>query len=79
MRVTKEQLKDYSKMYEALYENGYASWLVSMGDMLMREHKEIAGELIRARQDLLTSDREVAAYAVWFMKYHNSEFLKKVA
>ena len=76
MKVTKEQLKAYGEIYETFYENGYDGWLVDLGDYLMKAYKEITGTFIQARQDFITSDREVAAYAAWFMRYHNTELVK---
>ena len=76
MKVTKEQLKEYSKIYETFYENGYDGWLVDLGEILTQQNKEIARAFVEARQDLIVSDREMAAYAVWYMKFHNEELLK---
>ncbi len=77
MKVTKEQLKEFGKIYETFYQNGYDAWLEDLGEILIQQHRDIAKAFIEARKDILSSDRELAAYAVWFMKYNNAELLKK--
>ncbi len=70
MKITKAHLKDYSKIYDTFYEHGYDEWLVDFGDRILKEYNDITSAFIQARKDFLTSDREVAAYAVWFLKHH---------
>lgn len=78
-KATKAQVKYYSKVYSNFYENGYDRYLVDLGEDLMNRYPDIHQGLIDARQDWIVSDREIAAYAAWFMKYHNEELLKRTA
>ena len=70
--VTKSQIRMYNKIYNQLYENGYKSELVKIGEYFIKTFPAIIKEMILVRHDFITSDREYAAYAVWFMKYYNN-------
>lgn len=65
-----ELLKEFSIKYEYLYNADVAgvrvpgyNLAVEYGDELIREHHPVVAEFVKARQDPLTSDREVAAFA----------------
>ena len=75
-KVTKEQLKEYSKIYEMFYDNGYDCWLIDLGEILIKQDPGTLNAFVEARQDAPISDRELATYAAWYMKYHNDELLK---
>lgn len=77
--LTQEQIKTYSEIYNRFYEYGYDSSLVSIGDQIMKRDQEITAALIQAREEYLSSDREVAAYAVWYMMYHKEIERSKAA
>ena len=79
MKITKAQLKTYSKIYDRFYEYGYDDSLVDIGDQIMKRDRDITAALIQAREDYLSSDREVAAYAVWYMMYHKEIEGRKAA
>ena len=79
MKITKTHLKEYGKIYDIFYENGYDECLVDMGDEILKKFPDITAAFLQARKDYLSSDREVAAYAVWFMKYHKAIERSKAA
>ena len=54
---------DFSAIYDNFYNNGYSSELVKIGDRLLKVGHPAATFLTIARRDILTSDREVAAFA----------------
>lgn len=65
--------KEFQKEYNFLYDNndnvaGYRE-AVEFGDKFMTEHNDFVGEFTKYRGDLLTSDREVAAFAFALEKY----------
>lgn len=63
-------LDEFEKNYDALY-HGYAditpdefSNLVTFGDEFVKSHKEFVCEFVKFRGDFLSSDREIAAFAM---------------
>lgn len=58
--------KEYAFIYEAQREGKYVvgyDEALDFGDEMIRSHHPLVGEFIRAREDMLLSDREVAAFA----------------
>ena len=63
-------LDEFEKNYDALY-HGYADVtpdefynLVTFGDGFVKSHKEFVYEFVKFRGDFLSSDREIAAFAM---------------
>jgi len=61
-----ELLKEFKRVYSVLYDNknnvsGYAEALTE-GDKFIHEHPKFVGEFAKHRGDILSSDREVAAF-----------------
>lgn len=63
-------LDEFEKNYDALY-HGHAditpdefSNLVTFGDGFVKSHKEFVCEFVKFRGDFLSSDREIAAFAM---------------
>lgn len=63
-------LDEFEKNYDALY-HGYAditpdefSDLVTIGDTFIKNNKEFVYEFVNFRGDFLSSDREIAAFAM---------------
>lgn len=69
-QLTKQELellqKQFNKEYDFLYENenvAGADEAMEFGDELINAHDPLVAQFGNYRQDLLTSDREVAAFA----------------
>lgn len=68
--VSEDRLKklkeEFSKTYELLYDRkmGYSTQDVTLGDNLLRDKNPLMFEFISYRQDILSSDRELAAFVV---------------
>lgn len=62
----KNLLERYGEQYEFLYNNDFPDinqW-VAIGDRLLKEHKELVSEFVVLNGDYLSSDREIAAFAL---------------
>lgn len=58
--------KEYEFIYEAQADGAYVAGYdeaLEFGDKLIADHHSLVTEFNKAREDLLTSDREVAAFA----------------
>ena len=69
----KKFLEKFNKEYNFLYDNndnvaGYNE-VVDFGDALIKKHKDFVAEFCRYRGDILSSDREVAAFAYAMEEY----------
>lgn len=58
--------EQFKKEYKFLYDNydrvaGYNE-AVEVGDKFIAEHSEFVGEFVKYRGDIISSDREVAAF-----------------
>lgn len=66
-------LEEFEAEYDFLYDHGdrVAGYdeAVTWGDEFISEHLDFVGEFIRYRGDILSSDREVAAFAFALEKY----------
>ena len=62
-----ELLNLYNTIYNDLYENDYTYDLLEKGEKLLK-NKALYNLLFILRGDLLTSDREIAAYYLWAKK-----------
>ena len=68
------EIRAFDMAYEMLYNMDVAGTmpfevsvaLMSYGERLMREHRDFLREFVKERGDMLTSDRELAAFAVAF-------------
>lgn len=66
-----EGLKEsYNNIYNELYENDYKSDDVEKGDKLRKKNPACATLCMHIRKDLLTSDRELAAFYLWAKKHN---------
>ena len=68
--------KRYQKIYNYMYDSrpegqGWYSDLVALGDWLLKqeEAKPVIKQFVNARQDYFTSDREIAALALYLVIY----------
>lgn len=66
-------LNEFRKEYDFLYENndrvaGYEEAL-DFGDEMILKHPDFVSEFAKYRGDILSSDREVAAFAFALEKY----------
>lgn len=64
-------MEKFTSTYDYMYENNdeiecglVKSEMIDLGDALLQSNIPLVGQFIRFRDDLLTSDREVAAFAV---------------
>ena len=68
------EIQAFDRAYETLYNMDVAGTmpfevgtaLMRYGEQLAREHREFLREFVNERGDMLTSDRELAAFAVAF-------------
>lgn len=68
------EIAAFDRAYETLYDMDVAGTmpfevshaLMRYGERLMREHREFLREFVKERGDILTSDREIEAFAVAF-------------
>lgn len=65
----------YDQMYRGKKELSYK--YVAMGDRLLSQHDPWVGKLAKYRKDYLTSDREVAAFAMTYSYFKRKEKSKK--
>ena len=68
-----EFLKKFNEEYKFLYDHhdnvaGYSE-AVDFGDEFIKKHKDFVTEFCRYRGDILSSDREVAAFAFAMEEY----------
>ena len=68
-------LRTYGKIYSFLYDNGYPTTLVDIGEKVINKDLRTLDRLQQALGDLIISDREYAAYAVWYYQYHKLKVL----
>ena len=66
-------LKKFNEEYKFLYDNndnvaGYNE-AVDFGDEFIKKHNDFVAEFCRYRGDILSSDREVAAFAFAMEEY----------
>ena len=66
-QAREELLNEYNAIYNDLYENGYNYEQLENGEKLLK-NKPLYNLLFILRGDLLTSDREIAAYYEWAKK-----------
>lgn len=66
-----QQLKEsYNAIYNHLYNDGYDNDDVEKGEKLVKKNPACAALLMHIRKDLLTSDRELAAFYLWAKKHN---------
>lgn len=66
-------LDKFNENYDFLYDNkdnvaGYSE-AVSFGDTFISDHADFVGEFVTFRGDILSSDREVAAFAFTLLDF----------
>lgn len=72
--LQKQFEKEYSSLYDGTNEKkAQYSEYVDKGDNLLNEKSEIVSEFAKQRGDCLSSDREVAAFAIAYEKIYESE------
>jgi len=69
---------NYGKIYSFLYDNGYPVKLVDIGEKVIKKDLKTLDRLQQTLGDLIISDREYAAYAVWYYNYHKLKVLDMV-
>lgn len=55
--------EEYERIYYAEDKVEYYEWAVTMGDMLLKYANQFTMRFVEYRRDMLTSDREMAAFA----------------
>lgn len=62
--------ESYNTIYNDLYENDYNRDDVEKGEKLKKKNPACAALCMHIRKDLLTSDREIAAFYLWAKKHN---------
>ena len=68
-------IKTYGKIYSFLYDNGYPVSLVDVGAAIIKRDTKTLDWLQEAMSDFIISDREYAAYAVWYYHFNRLKML----
>lgn len=71
-------MKSYGKIYSYLYDNDYPASLVDIGEKVIKKDLRTLDRLQRVLEDLIVSDREYAAYAVWYYKFNRLKMLDTI-
>jgi hypothetical protein len=71
-------MKSYGKIYSYLYDHAYPAALVDIGEKVIKKDLRTMDRLQRVLEDLIASDREYAAYAVWYYKFNRLKMLDTI-
>lgn len=63
--------KNYDAIYDGLVDYDTVDAAVSFGDEFIKTHKDFVSEFVKFRGDFLSSDREVAAFALTIAEHVN--------
>ncbi len=74
-----DKLNFFNKTYNYFYNYGYSRSLTNTGDRLIRLCNDIIKEITELRRDIISSDRECAAFAVWCYMYHKQEITRYIS
>lgn len=80
MNITMEMVLDkFNEVYSFIYDSedkipNYQD-MIALGDKMIRSHDKFVEDFIRYRGDILSSDREVAAFAYAALGIYLGEFL----